>query len=37
MMTKFSKGEKSSSKIEEEIERKIRKKLAEKGLTEEEE
>ena len=37
IMTKFSKGEKSSSEIEKEIERRIKKKLAEKGLTEEEE
>ncbi|MDH5460018.1 MAG: hypothetical protein OEW71_03160 [Candidatus Bathyarchaeota archaeon] len=36
IMTKFSKGEKSSSEIEKEIERRIKKKLAEKGLTEEE-
>lgn len=37
IMTKFSKGEKGSSEIEKEIERRIKKKLAEKGLTEEEE
>ncbi|MDI6848061.1 MAG: hypothetical protein QMD23_08085 [Candidatus Bathyarchaeia archaeon] len=36
IMTKFSKGEKGSSEIEKEIERRIKKKLAEKGLTEEE-
>lgn len=36
IMTKFSKGEKGSSEIEKEIERRIMKKLAEKGLTEEE-
>ncbi|MDI6904325.1 MAG: hypothetical protein QMD13_02370 [Candidatus Bathyarchaeia archaeon] len=36
IMTKFGKGEKDSSEIEKEIERRIKKKLAEKGLTEEE-
>jgi len=37
VMKKFNIGEKSSSDIEKEIERKLKKKLAEKGLTEEEE
>jgi len=35
IMTKFSKGKKSSSEIEKEIERRIKEKFAEKGLTDE--
>lgn len=37
IMKKFSKGEKSRSEIEEEIEQRIKKKFADKGLTEDEE
>jgi len=36
IMKKFSKGGKSSSEIEEEIEKRIKQKLAERGITEEE-